>query len=218
MRRTGTCGARRGTSHDHHRARCPPARSAPRRRTPTGVFLSLSDLILTALLALPQQAEDKAPELAEQKRGQLVAIAEAVAVVAGEQRIASTRDWAALVVAIGQAESGFSLRIHAGRCHKWECDRGRARGPWQLHRYAEAVSTWEQMHGLDNIAVQVRVASARLRRGYYTCRGSADWLVATINGYAGISCSRVWPGLERRVAVWRAVVRTMDRATRRDGS
>jgi hypothetical protein len=180
--------------------------------------LSLSDLILAALLSLPQQAEDKAPELAEQKRAQLVAIADALADVADEQRITSKRDWAALVIAIGQAESGFSLRIHDGRCFKWECDRGRARGPWQLHRYAEAVPVWEQMHGLDNIAVQVRVASARLRRGYYTCRGGGDWLVATINGFAGRRCSLVWPGLEARVATWRNVRRAMDKAARGAGS
>lgn len=168
--------------------------------------MSLPDLILSALLSLPTFVEDRdAPD----KRAQLVAVADAVASVATDQKITTPRNWAALILAIGQAESGFSLRIHAGQCKPFECDRGRARGLFQVHRYAEAVPLWEQMHGVENTAAQVQVAHARLKRGYYQCRGAADWTIATINGFAGKRCALVWPGLEARVALWRRAVRGM---------
>lgn len=174
--------------------------------------MSLKALVLAGLQSLPVFHEDKAPEFAEQKAAQLETFAAAVAEQAAQQKVALPREWAALMVTIAYQESGLSLRIHRGDCYikKGECDRGLARGVFQLHRYAEAVSTWDQMVGAENTAVQVRVASARLRRGYYTCRGSADWLIATINGFAGRRCSSVWPGLESRVATWRAVVRRME--------
>src|SRR5687767_12279984 len=100
--------------------------------------MSFEAYVLAGLNALAVFTEDRAPELAEQKRQQYAAIASAVASVAGEQKIARRAEWASLIVAIGYAESGFSLRIMDGRCKPWECDRGRARGGWQVHRYAEA--------------------------------------------------------------------------------
>ena len=120
------------------------------------------------------------------------------------QRVATPIDWAALVLAIREAESAGSLRIHAGRCLPLECDRGRARGPWQVHRYSEASLEWERMHGIENTSRQAWAASAILRRGFYTCRGSADWVTATINGYAGRRCGSTWPGLTYRLALWQA--------------
>lgn len=175
--------------------------------------MSLKALVLAGLQSLPVFHEDKAPEFAEQKAAQLETFAAAVAEQAAQQKVALPREWAALMVTIAYQESGLSLRIHRGDCYikKGECDRGLARGVFQLHRYAEAVPTWDQMHGLDNIGIQARVASARLRRGYYTCRGGTDWLVATINGFAGRRCGSVWPGLESRVATYRAVLKAMSR-------
>lgn len=177
--------------------------------------MSLSAAVLAALLTLPTYAEDTGPELAGAKLAQLTAVADAVAEASAAQRIATSRDWAALVVAIGFHESGFSLRIHDGHCRPLECDRGRARGPWQLHRYAEAVTWWDQMQGVDNVELQAKVVSARMRRGYYTCRGATDWVSATLSGYAGRRCGSVWPGLEQRFATWRRVRKSMDVAASR---
>ncbi len=176
--------------------------------------MTLLGAIKAGAFALAVFKEDAADEFADAKRAQLEAVAVALEPVARAQKIARPAEWAALILAIGDAESGFSLRIHAGQCKPHECDRGRARGPFQLHRYAEAVPTWEQMHGLGNIGVQVRVASARLARGYYTCRGGTDWLAATINGFAGRRCAEIWPGLESRVATWRRVLRAIERGTK----
>lgn len=172
--------------------------------------MSLSDLILSALLSLAPYKEDIGPEFAEAKRAQLTAVAQAVA-SASEQGITSRTEWAALVVAVGYEESSFSLRIMDCRCKPLECDRGRARGGWQVHRYAEAIPLWDQMHGLANIDAQARVASARLRRGFYTCKGRGDWVSATLDGFAGARCGSSWQGKERRLATFRRVLKLMGR-------
>lgn len=177
--------------------------------------MTLAELVLAGILSLPQFHEDRGADVAELKQAQSFALADGIATAAASQKVATPRDWAALVVAIGYHESGFSLRIGDGLCKPLECDRGRARGPFQVHKYAEAVPVWEQMHGLEHVGVQARVASARLLRGYYTCRGAGDWFVATVSGYAGRRCGTIWPGLEQRVATWRAVRRAMDRAAAR---
>jgi hypothetical protein len=166
--------------------------------------------ITKAAFSLTVFSEDAGPEFAEAKRAQLEAVSVAIEPAARAQKIARPAEWAALVLAIGDSETGFSLRIGRGECKPRECDRGRARGPFQLHRYAEAVDTWEQMHGLEHIGVQVRVASARLQRGYFTCRGAGDWFVSTVNGFAGVRCSQMWGGLEKRAATYRRLVRVID--------
>lgn len=172
---------------------------------------SLFDLVLAGALSLPTFTEDRAPELAAEKRAQLEAFSRSTAAVAPDQNIALPRHWAALLVTVAHAESGLSLRIQAGLCRPHECDRGRARGPFQNHRFAESVATWDRLIGVENTAVQVRVAHARLKRSYYVCRGASDWLTATLTGYAGRRCGTVWPGLEQRAATWRRVVRGMER-------
>jgi hypothetical protein len=170
----------------------------------------LLEAIKAGAFALAVHKEDVGAEFAEAKRAQLTAVAEAIEPSARTQKIARPTEWAALVLIIGNAESGFSLRIGRGECKPQECDRGRARGPFQLHNYAEARPVWDQMHGLEYIGLQVRVASARLQRGYYTCRGGADWFIATVNGFAGRKCSDIWPGLEARYATYRKLVRVID--------
>lgn len=173
--------------------------------------MTLSEVLLSALLSLPLHTEDRAPEHAEAKRAQLTTLAAAIADASDDQSITRPRDWAALIIAIGYAESSFSLRIHVGLCKPHECDRGRARGPWQLHRYAEATPVWDKMTGIENAGVQAAVASARLARGFYTCRTKGDWLTATINGFAGRRCDLIWPGLERRVAVYHRVRKAINK-------
>ena len=187
--------------------------------------MTLAELVLAGLLSLPQFHEDRGPEVAELKQAQSFALADGIATAAAEQKVATPRDWAALVIAIGFHESGFSLRIHRGECiwEKRECDAAlikgervfRARSPWQMHAYGVAAGAWDQLIGLEHTETQARVASRRLQTGYYTCRGAADWLIATVNGFAGRRCGHIWPGLEQRVATWRAVRRAMDRAAAR---
>lgn len=172
--------------------------------------MTLAELLLAGMLSLPTFTEDRAPELAEAKRAQYEQFAREAADVADEQKVTTSRNWSAMLAAVAIAETGLSLRIQAGHCEPHECDRGRARGPFQNHKYAESIATWDKLIGVENTRVQVRVAHARLLRGYYTCRGASDWLTATLTGYAGRRCGTVWPGLEMRVATWRRVLRGME--------
>lgn len=177
---------------------------------------SLSAGVLAALLALPTYVEDRAPELAESKRAQLTSIAAAVTAEAMQQRVAAAPDWAALLLTIGWHETGFSLRIHQGECKRWECDGGKARGPWQNHAYGDAATHWERMHGLEHVALQTRVASNTLLRGHYTCRGKArSWFAGVVNGFAGRDCSNSWPGLAARESTWQRLRVAIRRAARR---
>jgi hypothetical protein len=87
-------------------------------------------LILYLLFSLPLYHEDK-PGL--EKTAQLVAIAHAV----HKERL--TLEQMVFLITWGEFETHYSLRIHAGQCHKWECDPimkketriFRAKGPWQ---------------------------------------------------------------------------------------
>jgi hypothetical protein len=155
--------------------------------------------VRAAVDSLPCFVEDRGDA---RKDGQLAAIAAAVADVSRDAP-RPPREWAALMLAVGYHESTFSLRIHRGDCKPHECDRGRARSAWQLHKNLFTEPVWEQLHGIENTAVQVRAASDALRRAYYTCsRSGVPWLQGTLNGYAGRRCSSQWPGLEQRTTTF----------------
>ncbi len=158
---------------------------------------------------LPVYFEDRAPELSGAKSAQLDEIARVVAEVSRDKAPRPPREWAALLLTIGYHESTFSLRIHAGNCKKRECDAGRARSSFQMHRNLFTAPVWDKLFGLEHTEVQVRAADAALRRAYWTCsRSGVPWLQATINAYAGKRCSAEWPGLAARLATWSRLVRT----------
>jgi hypothetical protein len=164
---------------------------------------------LAAARGLPVYFEDTAPELEQAKAAQLGEIARAIAEVSKDKAPRPPREWAALLLTIGYRESTFSLRIHRGDCRPKECDGGRARSSWQLHRNAFiAPQVWDKLFGLDHTELQVQTADAALRRAYWTCsRSGVPWLQATINAYAGRRCGEDWPGLEERVATWAKLMR-----------
>ncbi len=154
--------------------------------------------------ALPCYVEDREDP---DKSAQLDAIAAAVAEVSKDAPRAP-REWAALLLTIGYHESTFSLRIQRGQCKPYECDRGRARSAWQLHKNLFTAPVWDQLHGIENTKVQVRAASDALKRAYFTCsRSGVPWLQATLNGYAGRRCSAEWPGLGQRVSTFNRLLR-----------
>lgn len=172
-----------------------------------------------ALGSLPVFHEDR--EAVAEKAVQLDAIAEAVAVNALPPDGIPRREWAALVLAVGYAESTYSLRIHRGECRleKKECDAkrlksgelvARAKSPFQMHENLFTRDTWSLMTGIENTAVQVTQASAMLRRGFHTCsRAGVPWQVATINGFAGRKCSAQWRGLGERLATQARLMRVV---------
>jgi hypothetical protein len=155
--------------------------------------------VRAALDALPRYHEDReAPD----KSAQLDVIAASIAEVSRDAP-RPPREWAALLLTVGYHESAFSIRIHRGQCKPHECDRGRARSAWQLHKNLFTEGVWDQLHGIEHTALQVRAASDALRRAYMTCRKSGvPWLPGTLNAYAGRRCGAEWPGLDARLATF----------------
>jgi hypothetical protein len=155
--------------------------------------------VRAAMESLPTFVEDRGDP---DKSAQLDAIAAAIAEVSRDAP-RPPREWAALLLTIGYHESTFSLRIQRGQCRPHECDNGRARSAWQLHKNLFTAPIWDQLHGVENTAIQVRAASEALKRAYFTCsRSGVPWLQATLNGYAGRRCSAEWPGLDQRVSTF----------------
>jgi hypothetical protein len=150
--------------------------------------------ILLAILALPIFHEDTE---AEDKRAQLEAIANAVAAVA------QTPDEAAFLLAWGNAESNYSLRIHRGECNSWECDAGRARGPWQAHRNGMPEERWEKMIGVDNVEVQAQHALFLTRWALHAC--PHDRIRGAFRVLAGRACTSPIRGEAGRVSSYRWV-------------
>lgn len=152
--------------------------------------------ILYAILAFPVFHEDDG---CDEKRAQLEAVANAVATVA------RTPDEAAFLLAWGKAETNFSLRIHRGECRQWECDSGRARGPWQAHRNGMPEDRWDQMLGVEHVQVQAEQAACHARWAMYACPG--DRIRGAFRVLAGHRCSSPIRGEEDRVASFRWIRR-----------
>ncbi len=158
--------------------------------------------ILAALLALPIAREDK--PVTPEKTMQLQAVAAAVS------RHARTPDEAAFVLSWGSAETHYSLRIAEGRCMIaiGECDRGKARGPWQVHRVAAmSAEQWDRMHGVENIDEQARVAASRARWALRQC--PVDRIRGAFRVLGGVGCSRPIKGEDDRVKAFEAMRRRL---------
>ena len=187
-------------------------------RCGSGAPQTLLDWTNTAIRKLPTYYEDNPPGgiagRTNEKEAQLSAIALAVAKVAQKAPL-PPRQWAALLLTIGFHESTFSLRIHAGHCKPHECDRGRARSPWQLHMNAENKHLWPKLQGIENTDAQVWAADHLLRRVAGTCRPPTsktgdvrpNMTIHTVAGiltaYAGVRCGVEWKGLAEREATFR---------------
>jgi hypothetical protein len=115
------------------------------------------------------------------------------------------RKWAALLIAIGTHESRFSPDIVANRCKPWQCDRGRARGAFQVHRLGYLAGLWDISPG--DPAVQVEMADRVLRRSLTRCAPFASFPALVYRAYRGGSCS--WPikGEAARVATYMRAMR-----------
>lgn len=158
----------------------------------------LNAWVLAALTALPVYKEDIG---STEKSAQLERLANAIAQESQHAPL-PPREWAKLLITVGFNESALSLRITAGNCKPKECDRGRARGIFQIHRNSINRELWAKQDG--DIELQAHLASDQLERGYWTCsKAGVPWLVGTINGYAGRRCSDTsWPGLHKRIATY----------------
>lgn len=161
---------------------------------------------LAALLALPIAHEDLTSEL---KPAQYAALASEIAKVKPPRGIGA-KDWRALLIAVGAAETHYSLRIMDGGCKLFECDRGKARSAWQLHENDFTRPVWVELHGFVNLHIQVKTADEMLKRSWYQCGSHARELPFAVNStllaFAGRGCTVgtivPWSGLQLRTTYW----------------
>lgn len=115
----------------------------------------------------------------------------------------SPYEWQRLMLAIAENETRLSARIAEGRCKPAECDHGRAKGLFQIHRNTLNRDSWAKQDG--DIELQAHLASEQLKRAYWQCHKSGvPWLVGTLNAYAGLNCNNdKWPGLRARLETYR---------------
>lgn len=159
---------------------------------------------LAAALALPVHKEDLGDPRVPALRAAVALEVSRLKPPAG----VDPKDWRALVLAVGAAETHLSPRIIDGHCRPWECDRGRSRSGWQLQRNLHTAPVWERLQGFENLHVQVATADAMLKRAYYQCRGarSVVWIDPVVLAYAGRGCRNTtiepWKGLPLRRQYW----------------
>ena len=154
--------------------------------------------IILAILSFPVYREDVR---GEEKRGQLEAIAQAVA------SVTKNPDEAAFLLAWGNAETNFSLRIHRGECNQWECDGGRARGPWQAHRNGMNEERWSRMVGVENVQVQAEQAVQHARFAFHAC--PTNRIRGAFRILAGRACTSPIKDEEARMAAYNRVRRQL---------
>ena len=155
--------------------------------------------ILAALALLPIFGEDR--PVTPEKQRQLDAISQAV------RAAAKTPDEAAFLLAFGWHESNFSLRIAQGRCKPHECDRGKARSPWQLHRVGMTEERWAQMQGVEHVNEQAAEAMNRARWALRQC--STDRIRGAFRVLSGRGCQYPLKGEAERVATFERVRRRL---------
>lgn len=185
----------------------------------------LTKLVLAVSLTFPIYKEDVQDP---RKPEQLEVVSEAVATNATEQANrwpGTLEELIAVTLAIGYHETRYSLRIHAGDCKPWECDRGRARGLWQMHQSAvqnHDRDVWLALPGLDRASTNLAAQQAiwRIIRSRRSCgsleRRGGDWILMTVRHYAGRGCVGRLKGEEERVRTVKRVLGILTEAVRRE--
>lgn len=176
---------------------------------------TLAQWVLAALLALPVSKADREVDPSV-KRAQLETIATAIATASSETTgwPGSNRELAAFLVTIARYESALAMHIHAGNCRPWECDRGRARGLYQLHAHRSfPEDQWQRAAGLDaeSTLFSSRAAARAVVRSRGLCRSlerrGGDWVAMTFSAYAGRGCVGWFSGRDLRVSSFRRLQR-----------
>ena len=160
------------------------------------------ELVLAAMLSLPQYAGDRHADPTVEDRARLYRpTAEAIS------EVATNRTEAAALIALGYHETGFARYVLDGHCEQGpvgaRCDGGRARGPWQVWAWCKA--GWAAPDGSrEAIREQARCAVRLLRSSSASCArvcrstgAGCRPLLAAFSGYAGRGCE--WPRAAARV-------------------
>jgi len=190
--------------------------------------MTFFEILLSALLVLPRFSLDtESPAERIARMGQIAQVIDDAtlrATCAGSYASAecrpvwlgSRRQLGAALIALGWHESKFAQAIGEGHCETlpvgMRCDRGRARGYFQLWKVACPVA-WQEEHGS---AAELRESSwcaARLLSSAYRfCSADipADPWARAFGRYAGRTCA--WAGGIGRVRTMRQVLSSFDRA------
>lgn len=124
----------------------------------------------------------------------------------------SVRSLEAMLLTLGWYESGFTQRIHAGRCRKGECDGGRATSLWQLQASGKLpLPEWRELAGTSEEATEraAWAAARALSVARASCPSAGGWERGTIARYAtGRSCS--WSGAEMRAVTYDKIWRRLE--------
>lgn len=150
--------------------------------------------IMRALLSLPTFHEDTGAEHAQEKRAQLITVANAIGAAAK-----GDKDLAAMLVTVAYHESAMSLRIHAGQCKPSECDHGLAASIFQLHSSKRIpLDEWATLASLDPEATKLAAkrAAQMLIGARYICGRDPARIMTS---FAGLRCDAPWAGLAPRL-------------------
>jgi|SRR3990172_333543 len=125
------------------------------------------EAILAVLLSFAVSTRDQIPETQAERTERLRVVATAIAWAADRatcyeqsspcRAVLGDRELAAAVLIV-QARRESSLRrdVQIGQCRPHECDRGRAKGPWQTHHapWIESREQWQSYASLEQSHVQ----------------------------------------------------------------
>ncbi len=164
--------------------------------------------VRAALSRVPISKLDRKPERAEVHDRNLDDFATEIAKVSAKAPL-PPRQWSALLTAIGSLESNYDSEIVAGRCPKWACDRGKAKGAFQNWNVAIVHDLWPTADG--NIPAQVAMADRVLRRSLTRCQPFAPFPAHVFRAYRGggdRSCSFPAPRESERVAMYAKLMMT----------
>lgn len=106
---------------------------------------------------------------------------------------------------IAKYESAFAEHIHAGRCRIkiGECDAGRARGMWQVHKTGLVWKVWDRLEGTDKRATATSaLAGAKVWARAWNC-GTPETAFAA---YATSHCNRPFIQATERADSYRAAL------------
>ncbi len=168
--------------------------------------------IAEAFERLPVSEGDRSPARAPAKAAQTSRFVEAIARVS-RNAPRPPREWSALLLTLGSAESNFDSEVVEGRCPPRRCDvrmaRGvrmfLARGAFQQHRVSFLTDLWEVSHGSPEI--QVEMADRTLRRSLTRCAPFGPYPGHVFRAYGGSrSCSVALRDEPRRVALYSALM------------
>jgi hypothetical protein len=188
---------------------------------PKGRTVSLTTYLLAAIASLPTFHEDVGEHMAAQKQEQAQMIAAAI-----DEAVQNSKDWpdskrelASLMLATAWHETRLSIRIHDGRCKPLECDRGRARGLWQLQMHRSLPrERWLRVAGLSleatrDAAREAAIALVRSRRMCAVATRGREWVGPTLTAYAGRGCGGRLPDINARIRTYRRLLSLAQRSS-----